>query len=374
VSEGLFYPNGMWRDSGQLWVANTEDEQIVSVATRPELGAEVARSAYDRDPEGSNRRPIELAPVRDQWWVVEIAGRLVGESVARFDNDWQPIGSLDLSEAAQPTTLVPHEGAVYVADAGRFRVHRFEPDGSPAGELEWRALQGHLADARAAKQFYTWTGHGLWAVFVALVAGGLVVGYRQGAIPAAQVDGVPLHALGIGAGDPAIEWIDRAKRMPMGRRTLVGVVIASCLVAVVLPVAAGWAWEVVQLSALLLLMAGLLWLLRRPLLDTRIGTYDGWLILDNGWRQVAGRGDAVDYTEYGVAIDDVAVPFGQPGRRLFSQEQLDEQVMPILGRATPISQSRWQLRLVRAYPAISGALGLLVVGFLAWLGFFGPIA
>jgi len=48
--------------------------------------------------------------------------------------------------------------------------------------------------------------------------------------------------------------------------------------------------------------------------------------------------------------------------------------MPILGRATPISQSRWQLRLVRAYPAISGALGLLVVGFLAWLGFFGPIA
>jgi len=107
VSEGLFYPNGMWRDSGQLWVANTEDEQIVSVATRPELGAEVARSAYDRDPEGSNRRPIELAPVGDQWWVVEIAGRLVGESVARFDNDWQPIGSLDLSEAAQPTTLVP---------------------------------------------------------------------------------------------------------------------------------------------------------------------------------------------------------------------------------------------------------------------------
>ncbi len=352
MDEGLFYPNGMWRADGQLWVANTEEQQIVSVATEPEFDANVARHPYDYTQGTTDLRPIDLASVGDHWWVVEIGKRLVGESVARLDGDWQRIDSLALGEAAQPADVLPYAGTVYVADSGRFRVHRFEPGGKPAGELQWRGLQSHLGEARSAQRLYTWTGHGLWALFVALVAGGLVVGYRQGGIATAGVDGVALRALGLEANDPSIQFLVFALAQP----ALIGLNSTA-----------------VKFAALALLIAGFAWGVTRPIVNARIGTFQGWLILHDGRRQVAGRGDAIDYTDEGIAIDDIAVPLGRSHQRLFRQDQIQAQVNPIIERATRVSRSRMQLRILHSYPSMAAAIGLFLVGFLVWLGFYGPM-
>lgn len=369
----LWYPNGLWLENGRLWIANTEDAQLVAVAVGPQPGAEIARHDYEHKRGTTELRPTQLARVDDDWWVVSIGQRLTGVAVDRIDADWQRAGSLPLGEDAEPTTLLPHGDAVYVADAGRFRIARFDRDGSARGELEWAALRSALAESREARTRYTWTGHAAWTVFLAFVVGGFLVGYRQGGLSAATIDGVPVASLGIEIGDPRIRWIERGKALPFGRRGLILLVVGLCLLGLALPVATGqWDGAALQLAAAMLAIAAFVWFGVGPLLDARIGVHDGWLILDNGRRTIAGRGDAIDYSDEGLAIGPVTVPLGRKRHRLFRQDDLDRHVTPLLERGAKISRSWMQLRILHSYPASAAAFGLLLVGMLAWLGYQGP--
>lgn len=371
--DNLRYPNGLWLEDDRLWIANTEDAQLVAVSANPELGAETARHDYEHKRDTTDLRPTQLARVDAGWWIVSIGQRLTGVVVDRVDGDWQRRGSLPLGAGAEPTALLPLGDAVYVADAGRFRIARFGRDGTVRGELEWASLRSALAESRDARMSFAWTGHAAWTLFLALVVGGLLVGYRQGGRSAATIEGVPVTSLGIEIGDPRIQWIERSRTLPFGRRSLLLLTVALGLLGLALPIISGqWHGTALKLAAAMLVIAAFVWFGVGPLLDARIGVHDGWLILDNGHRTIAGRGDAIDYSNEGLAIGPVAVPLGRKGHRLFRQDDLDHHVAPLLERGTKISRSWMQLQILHSYPASAAAFGLLLVGTLAWLGYHGP--
>lgn len=371
--QDLWYPNGLWLDGDRLWIANTEERELVSVATRPAFGTLAERHSLDLMHGTTELLPTALASVDDDWWVVSIGQRLTGVAVDRLGSDWQPRDTLDLGAGAEPTTILPHAESVYVADAGRFRIARFDADGRARGELGWNGLQAALADARRDRIAYTWTGHAAWILFLALVSGGFLVGYRKGGVSAATLDGVPVSSLGLEITDPRIRWIERGKAMPIGRRRLLLLVTAFALLGLALPVLTGqWNETAARLAGAMIAIAAFLWFLVAPILAARIGVHDGWLILDSGRRTIAGRGDAIDYSDEGIAIGPVSVPLGRKGQRLFRQEQLDEHVEPLLARGTRISRGWMQLRILHSYPATAAALALFLLGTLAWVGFVGP--
>lgn len=369
----LWYPNGLWLADGRLWIANTDEREIVELAIAPEFAADVSRHEYDSRRDGKTLRPTALAPVGDEWWVVSIGKRLTGTAIDRLGADWTVLDSVPLEEGTEPTTVLPHEQAVYVADAGRYRVARYAPDGTPRGQIRWASLEKHLAESRTMNRAYTWTGHGAWTLFLALVTAGLVVGYRQGGLSAATIDGVPLSAIGLQAPDPDIHWLEKSNTIPFGQRgLLLTVVVGLCVLALVPMLIGGPDLTTAKLAGLMIALAAFIWFAASPILRSRAGVHNGWLILDNGRQAVAGRGDAIDYSDEALAIGKVVVPLGRRGQRMIKQEQLDQHVTPLLQRATKISRSWMQLRMLRSYPSTAAAFGLFLVGFLAWLGFYGP--
>ena len=171
VAEGFRFPNQLRLIDGGLWLADTNHHRLVRVGTDDDSFGEIVEERSVGL--GRYTWPSDLAAIGDQTWVLLMNSDMARGRIARYNSDWQLLGTLNLPAGADVMALIGAGDSVLVSDYGRFALYAYGDEGARLTDRTLPALTEHLAAARGEYRHNRLIVLGLWAVFAVVVFAGL---------------------------------------------------------------------------------------------------------------------------------------------------------------------------------------------------------
>jgi hypothetical protein len=356
VARGVRFPNQLLLHDGQLLVADTNNHRIATFdVSRTEL-PETA-SSFDVIPDEAGSRgerwPTHFAHVAGHWWVNNMRRDMRNGGVYVFDADWQFVERLQLPDGADPIAILPLATGALISDWDNDRIYRLDEAGRMLGDFTSSGLRTVLQESAERRNFYrvvSWLGI---ALFVLMLAALLLKGLTEPAEEKRRRCSRPAHR----AVEPPGDWVWFRPDPPRVRTILWSARIALSMAllliaALLLLVAIRQSWQI--LVALALPLAGLagfmavLYAMSAAIAGTAVGLRGNQIALrDHRGRESRSSMNHVVFSDAAIATRDRAVLLGHPRKSIYNRQQIDEQLMPHLGKATRIPEWRMQVRIIR---------------------------
>jgi hypothetical protein len=370
ANTGFDFPNQLVFFDRALWLANTNQHEIVRIDTSDEhFGGKLeVINLIDKGAPRKFEWPVSLTQVRNEWWVLGKGDNLVGGAILRFDAAWNFRGIVALPDNADPAFLYAYGEHVYVTDMEHRRVLRFDHDGTAQEDLAWPALAQMLQQGQQlAARYQRLSGYCL-AAFAGVLLGGVFLIWLQARDLRPENSGSQAIVLD----DPGIQWIDI---VPNIKRQFLLLAVAVTLIVVflvgstfLLPHRDPPRLLAMTLAPVAMMIATLVFLYR--VTKQRIGIKGETLILVSARGHAAGTAQQILYTPQHLLIDGISVTLGQSSRSIFPHEALMQSVFPLLKDSRSISVSAMQLQLIRTTSPLFLLAGVATIAIpvaIAWL-------
>ncbi|MGI9271742.1 MAG: hypothetical protein ACR2QT_08210 [Woeseiaceae bacterium] len=375
--DGFQFPNQLMLHDGQLLVADTNHHVIRRLESQSSSFAEsidrkdvlpmAAKSAQ-------HNWPSHFAPVGDEWWVNNMQTGMNRGGLYVFDNDWRYVRRIELPADADPISILTVGDAVWVSDWNNDVVRRFSMAGEPLSDLESAGLETVLATSRLERRKYNMFGYaGVAAValmFIVLIAQSLVRGTNnKTAQRSAKDDSVES---GDGTESLHLEPDARAKKRMMAAAWLVGLLMLVAVVASIFVFAElenpGALVPLIGLFAVMSVIAIMIAWTNRANWGTVVSVEGNTVTLrDYTGRQSSCPIRDVRYDGTAIATRDAVVILGRPNARVYTSEEVEDQLMPRLGDAQKVGPLAMlliqiQLRHPQGIFVVLALIGLLAYG------------
>ncbi len=349
-TDELWFPNQILLHNNLLYVANTNRHVISVLRTDNEHFGEVVERHAVKTADGSHRWPAELIRVKNQWWVSVFDDNMEHGQVQRFGDDWQYLDVLPLDRQADAATMAAFTDSVFVGDWSNIELYRFDLAGNRLDDFHNPQIDAVLDHSRSQVklyQIYSWMGLLAFAVvFVAGVAAAFIIEKKE---TIAVLNGITANPKPLVKVPPPISppgndvyWIE-TRLHKKRRRYSIQFAIGLGLLAVGVAMSIFGLKTIdyaltLQLLMLFMMIAVGIWFWFR-LIQFRIGVFKGQLLIDNGKGEIViGKGDDIQYNRTMLMIRNQVAILGQPGKRLYPDEEIDKWVVPLMlqGRETGI--------------------------------------
>lgn len=171
---GFRFPNHLMLDDTTLLVADTnhhvirrlesETSRFAEDIERIDVVSAIARAA-------GQTWPTDFGRVGDQWWVNNMQNGMDRGGLYVFDRDWDFVHRIELPRGADPISILPAGGEVWVSDWNNDVVRRFSAAGEPLPDLDSAGLETILTGARQTRLTYTVLSYAGIAMLVVMLLG-----------------------------------------------------------------------------------------------------------------------------------------------------------------------------------------------------------
>ncbi len=340
-TDGLWRPNQIMLHDDLLYVANTNRHAISVLRTdNGHFGEELERHPVTTA-DGSHRWPAGLIRVKNQWWISVFDLNIEHGQIQRFNDDWQYLDVLPLNRQIDVSTMAAFANSVFIGDWNKIAIYRFDPNNHRLVDFHNPQIDAVLARARHQVRVYricSWAGLLAFAlVFVAGTVAAFIIDkkvrqtqirYRDDFDPA-LIENPPTPP------GNDVYWIaSRHSRKKSFYRSLFGALIIVALFA------SGWllanlkTWNaslLLWLAVNHVLFIAIYWNEYRAS-RYRIGVFKEQLLIDNGHGKIVTgkRADIKRRNTTVLIIKDEVVLLGQPGKRIFPEQELNQWVLPLM--------------------------------------------
>jgi hypothetical protein len=356
VASGMRFPNQLLVQDSALFVADTNNHRIarfdLSSRQLPKESTSIDVVPGEAAARGE-RWPTHLVQIDGRWWVNNMRRDMRNGGIYLFDENWRFIKRLELPGGADPIAILPFGSGALITDWNNDRVYRLDAAGRLTGDFTSTGLDELLRESRERRNFYkvvSWLGIALFAL---VLAGLLVKGLSQRAA-GGRPQSSPQES---GTIEPPADWVwfrpDAALVGKVRRSARVALAAMAVLMAmfVVLAVAREQWFILAGLALPLAGLAAISWLMYwmvGAVLRTEIGLKGDQIALRNHrGRESRSALRHVVFSSSAIATRSQAVLLGQPHKSIYDRQQLDEQLLPHLAKATKISEWQMQLALIR---------------------------
>ena len=402
-ADGMRFPNQTLQTPDGMWVANTNQHQIVRLLSGPS-GTQPARSEHPiTHPDLRPTRRFPFAMARDpqeRLWVLVADGGMRNADLLRMNQQAQPERVIPIAQQQDPNAIVFFDQHLLLTDMRNFVVQRLDLQGqvlAPFGDAPFRA------ELAAAHQQYRALGRlptllissicvlMLAALWFAWKSGEL--GQLRGAAwrkPAPQPSATGTAPPPVASATPLPPGrITTVKALPGSTRTtrhavVVGGVLMCAVMATISyelwPYATQFPWmsgkpSILFSAALLLPLVALPpllmaqgWRQLKALESIRIGTDGVRIQAQVGKRRYQALADQVTCTRQHLLIGTAMVPLRHRGSALFDEGALRQNIIDRLPQMT-MHDSIWHNGLITHYWRHGGWRGrCTVVGMAVLLG------
>ncbi len=348
-TRGLLFPNQLLIDQNRLYIANTNHNSISVLRIDNAHFGEMLEQHDIRLP-GGYIWPGEIIKVKDQWWIGVYGNNMKLGRLQIFDDDWNPVIMPTVDDKTDITTLARFGNQVIAGDWSNMAFYRFSLKGQPLSDFHNPEIDNILEQSKTQAAIYqAYSRGGMIAFILILIAGFAAAFILEKKESIAVLTGktpypkpVDKHATPLSPPGNGVYWIENklySKRHLYSTIFALGIgmiVISNALLLSTLK-AVSYAL-IAQYFMMAVIIAIGFWLWRRQL-RYRIGVFKGQLLIDNGQGKVViGKGDDIQYNKTMLMIRHEAAILGQPGRRLFPDEEIEKWVVPLMlqGRETSI--------------------------------------
>ncbi len=371
---GFKFPNQLLLHDNQLLVADTNHHQVRIVEPRTGLFGKTLRSV-DVVPADAQRVglrwPSHFARIGDKWWVNNMNTHMQDGGIYLFDDEWQYERRIPLPEHADPISILPFASGALVSDWYNDRVYRVSARGTVLEDFASPGLEAMLAESREKRTFYralSWMGYVLLgAVFIGLITKAILSPAKKEA--AVAIDAAAAMDL---ASDELIWFEPDPKTLRKIRRnnTLAGVaLLGAAVISLYLGFThdnAEFVLKMLPLVGSLVLIYAFIYWMSRANLGTAIGFQRNDIILrdHNGVESRCPVTKAV-YDKVAIATPDMAVVLGQQPMPIYKPDLVEQQILPRLANAQPISGPKMQGIMIRLKHPQALLILLALVGLAA---------
>jgi hypothetical protein len=377
IATGMKFPNQLLVHDGQLLVADTNNHRIAVLEVNGMVLTQQSASIDVVPGEGESsgeRWPTHFARVADRWWVNNMRSDLRNGGIYVFDDEWQFIERLQLPGGADPIAILPFGSGALISDWDNDRVYYVDASGRLLDDFTSAGLEELLSESRDRRIFYklvSWLGIALFVLVLAgLVIKALLEPTRNARDHSAVTNPEPAA--------PPQDWVwfspDQAvvnKVRFSARTALVALALLIAALLVLAVVRAQWLILIglaLPLTGLVAVSSAIYWM-ALALVRTRIGLRGNHVALqDHRGRESRSPLHRVVYSDSAIATPAMAVLLGGPRKSIYDRRELDENLVPHLGKATRITEWQMQLRLIRLHRPTAVVLTLVLIASLAAVG------
>ncbi len=402
-ADGMRFPNQSLQTPDGMWVANTNQHQIVRLRSGPS-GTQPARSEHPiAHPDLRPTRRFPFAMARDpqeRLWVLVADGGMRNADLLRMNPQLQPERVIPIAQQQDPNAIALFDQHLLLTDMRNFVVHRLDLQGqvlAPFGDAPFRA---ELAAAHQRSQALGRLPTLLISSVCVLMLVALWLAWKSGELgqlrgaawrtPAPQPSATDTtHPPAASANPPPPGRITTVKALPDSTRsTRRAVVIGGVLMCAVMatisyelwPYATQFSWMsgksgVLFGTALLLPLVALPplvmaqgWRQLKALESIRIGTDGVRIQAQVGKRRHQAPADKVTCTRQHLLIGMAMVPLRHRGTPLFDETALRQNIIDRLPQMA-MHDSLWHNGLIPHYWRHGGWRGrCILVGMACLLG------
>jgi hypothetical protein len=360
LQEGIMYLTQAGSDS--VLVLKPDDRDFGQQLDKISLEVEAASLSGHIFPAG-------IAWLNQHWWTIMQSRDGSTAGLYLFGPRWKFDRSIELPQAAHPSSITRWNTKMLVADDRGEVIYRFDATGRAEKHFTSTSITSSLDQRQSRLSFSRGLQALILLVLFVAAAGLMALGVLQSLRSKVYIPPPDRDEPGFDINNEAIEWLapatDTAERLRHFGNRIAGT-------AAVLLIGAFAAqlniWIMIAICILLAGLGGFYFALQKSI-HCHLGVLGNKLILvDHTNTYRVGSGPKIQYLQNYVMIDDVIVFLGNPLLDPFETKPLQEKFRPVMANGIKVDRATLRVKMVQnLHPMAAGVCGVMLASACALL-------